>query len=116
MIVNENRLREFFSNAIIDCESCPLYKPLNDYTLCDKYNELTSPNTLPADCSKGILAWLQEFDITEALEEGAHIVNDQIVFPPISLPDNFKLNVPCDDGESCTSSCPWYNNCPFEDD
>jgi hypothetical protein len=110
MIVNKKRLEKLIGKATFYCEDCPMYEA-GEWGACNKYRQ----DTLKS-CSEAILNWVQEMDIAEALEEGAHIVNDQVVFPPVSLPNNFTLNVPCDSGKSCTSSCPWFNNCPFEDD
>lgn len=106
MIVNDEKLKKLIAYVTSECYYCPLSHG-GGLGSCNKGDE---------SCEELMLAWLQEFDIAEALEAGAHIVNDQVIFPPISLPNDFKLNVPCDSGESCISSCPWFNNCPFEDD
>ena len=106
MIVNDEKLKKLIAYVTSECYYCPLSHG-GGLGSCNKGDE---------SCEELMLAWLQEFDVAEALEAGAHIVNDQVVFPPISLPVDFKLNVPCDSGESCISSCPWFNNCPFEDD
>ena len=107
MIVNDNKLKKLINYATVECYYCPLScgGGLNS---CGKNKDKS--------CEETLLDWLQEFDVAEALEAGAHIVNDQIVFPPVSLPDDFLLNVPCEAGKPCISSCPWYNECPFEDD
>ena len=118
MIVNKERLERLIDGAVVCCEDCPIYE-VDDWTTCDKYCQKVDEDTQLKSCAEALLDWLQEFDIAEALEEGAHIVNDQVIFPPVSLPDNFKLftlNLPCDSAESCSSSCPWFNKCPFEDD
>jgi hypothetical protein len=107
MIVNNDKLKKLIDYVTTECYYCPL-SCSGGLNSCGKHDD--------ESCEAIILEWLQEFDIAEALEAGAHIVNDQVVFPPISLPDDFTLNVPCDSGESCVSSCPWYDNCPFEDD
>ena len=115
MIVNKERLKELISGATVYCENCPIYEE-SDWTVCDKYRQKMDEDTHLKSCEEALLDWLQEFDIAEALEEGAHIVNDQVVFPPSSLPDGFMLNVPCDFGEACTPSCSYFDKCPFEDD
>lgn len=107
MIVNDDKLKRLINYVTMECYYCSLSwgGGLNS---CGKYND--------ESCEEMILKWLQEFDIAEALEAGAHIINDQVVFPPLPLPDDFKLNVPCDFAEACEPSCPWFNGCPFEDD
>ena len=107
MIVSDNKLKKLINYVTMECYYCPLSwgGGLNS---CGKQSD--------ESCEEMLLKWLQEIDIAEALEEGAHIVNDQIVFPPVALPDDFTLNVPCDSLGACVSSCPWYDKCPFEDD
>lgn len=112
MIVNKERLERLIDGAVVCCEDCPLESEL----ACDKYCQKVDEDTQLKSCAEALLDWLQEFDIAEALEAGAHIVNDQVIFPPSSLPDDFMLNVPCDFGEACTSSCSYFDKCPFEDD
>jgi len=112
MIVNKERLERLIDRAVVCCEDCPLESELE----CDKYCQKVDEDTHLKSCAEALLDWLQEFDIAEALEEGAHIVNDQVIFPPSSLPDDFMLNVPCDFGEACTPSCSYFDKCPFEDD
>ena len=114
MFVNKERLEKLIDKATIYCEDCPIYE-VGDWTACDKYRQKDDKDFYSKSCEEAILDWLQEFDIAEALEEGAHIINDQVVFPPFSLPDDSMLNIPCD-CESCTPSCSWFNKCPFEDD
>ena len=113
MIVNKKRLKELIESAVVCCEDCPLE---GEWSICDKYCLRVDEDTQLKSCTEALLDWVQEFDVAEALEEGAHIINDQVVFPPLPLPDDFKLNVPCDSAGSCTSSCPWFDRCPFEDD
>lgn len=115
MIVNKERLKELISGVITYCDSCPIHEE-GDWTICDKYRQKMDENTYWKTCEEALLEWLQEFDIAEALEAGAHIINDQVVFPPLLLPDDFMINTPCNSAESCTSSCPWFDECPFEDD
>lgn len=100
MIVNDDKLKRLINYVTMECYYCPL-------SSVEHHDE---------SCEEMILKWLQEFDIAEALEAGAHIVNDQVVFPLLPLPDNFTVNTLCDSAESCSSSCPWFNECPFEDD
>jgi hypothetical protein len=111
MIVNKEKLEKLISRATIYCEKCPVYES-EDWTICQKDDK----NICLKSCTETLFDWLQEMDIAEALEEGAHIVNDQVVFPPVALPDDFTLNVPCYSLGGCVSSCPWYDKCPFEDD
>ena len=122
MNVNENRLKELIERASISCESCPLYREVNDYSMCDEYNEHTNPDTIPADCSKGILKWLQEFDTAEALEAGAHIVNDIVIFPPEEIPFEPFYGTPCEaatpkgkHGPYCNGKdCDYVDCCPYD--
>ena len=75
MIVNENRLQELLDNVFnttCPCEVCPLEKCLFEKCHID-------------DCEEAIMQYLQGFDVAEALEAGAHIVNDQVIFPPKEL-------------------------------
>lgn len=115
MIVNDDKLKKLIDKATVYCNDCPIYKA-GDWTTCDKYRQKTDEDIYLKTCEEALLDWIQEFDIAEALEAGAHIINDQVVFPPLPLPDDFKLNVPCDFAEACEPSCPWFNGCPFEDD
>lgn len=115
MIVNDDKLKKLIDKATAYCTDCPIYE-VGDWTICDKYRQKIDEDTCLKNCSEALLDWIQEFDVAEALEAGAHIVNDQIVFPPVPLPDDFTLNVPCEAGKSCSFSCPWFDNCPFEDD
>jgi hypothetical protein len=114
MNVNDNRLKKLINKATVYCNDCPIYE-VDNWTACDKYRQKIDEDTCLKSCEEALLDWIQEFDITEALEAGTHIINDQVVFPPLSLPDDFKLNTPCDSAEICDSSCPWLNECPFED-
>lgn len=97
MIVNDDKLKRLINYVTMECYYCPLScgGGLNS---CGKHHD--------ESCEEMILKWLQEFDIAEALEAGAHIVNDQVIFPPLPLPDNFTVNTLCDSAESCSSSCP----------
>lgn len=115
MIVNDDKLKKLISGVITYCDSCPIHEE-GDWTTCDKYRQKMDEDTCWKTCEEALLEWLQKFDIAEALEEGAHIINDQVVFPPLPLSDDFKLNAPCDPAEIYDSSCPWFNRCPFEDD
>lgn len=115
MIVNNDKLKKLINKATVYCNDCPIYEAGN-WAICDKYRQKVDEDTCLKSCEEALLDWIQVFDIAEALEEGAHIINDQVVFPPLSLPDDFKLNVPCDSAESCIPSCPWFDECPFEDD
>jgi hypothetical protein len=115
MIVNKERLERLIDKATVFCEDCPIYE-IGDWEACDKYRQKVDEDTYLKNCAEALLDWIQEFDIAEALESGAHIINDQVVFPPLPLPDDFMINVPCDSAKSCTSSCPWFDECPFEDD
>lgn len=115
MIVNDDKLKKLIEKATVYCNDCPIYE-IDDWTACDKYRQKVDEDTCLKSCAEALLDWIQEFDIAEALESGAHIINDQVVFPPLSLPDDFKLNAPCDFGEACTPSCSYFDKCPFEDD
>ena len=107
MIVNSDKLKKLINYVTTECYYCPLScgGGLNS---CGKNGN--------ESCEEIMLEWLQEFDVVKALEEGAHIINDKIVFPPQSLPDAFTLNVPCDYDGRCDPSCSYFNKCPFEDD
>ena len=114
MIVSERKLKKLISGCLaVYCDNCPFDK---EWAVCDKYRQKNDKGIFFKSCEEALFDWVQELNIAEALEEGAHIINDQIVFPPLPLPDDFKLNVPCDSAETCELSCPWFNKCPFEDD
>lgn len=114
MIVSKNKLEKLIGGCLaVYCDNCPIE---GEWTVCDKYRQKNDEGVFSKSCEEALLDWVQELDVAEALEEGAHIVNDQVVFPPVALPDDFTLNTPCDSLGGCVSSCPWYDNCPFEDD
>lgn len=114
MFVNKKRLEKLIGGCLaVYCDNCPIE---GDWTTCDKYRQKNDKGIFLKSCEEALFDWVQELDIAEALEEGAHIVNDQVVFPPVALPDDFTLNVPCDSLGVCVSSCLWYDKCPFEDD
>lgn len=70
MIVNKNRLEKIIDSITKGCNYCPL-----DGECENMEGTFTS-------CNEILRAWLAEFDIQTALEEGAHIVNDRAIFPP----------------------------------
>lgn len=114
MIISEKKLKKLINGCLaVYCDNCPFNK---EWTVCDKYRQKNDKGIFLKSCEEALFDWVQDLNIAEALEEGAHIVNDQVIFPPSSLPDDFMLNVPCDFDEACTPSCSYFDKCPFEDD
>ena len=110
MNVNENRLRELLDNIFnttCPCEVCPLNKCSFEKSCID-------------DCEEAIMQYLQGFDVAEALEAGAHIVNDKVIFPPEEIPYEPCYEVPCEklgkyygqSGFYCYE-CEYNLSCPY---
>lgn len=117
MIVNDDKLKKLINKATVYCNDCPIYEAGN-WAICDKYRQKVDEDTCLKSCEEALLDWIQVFDSTGILELGADVVKDQVMIPPAPLPDDFKSflsNVPFDFCESCGSSCPWFDGCPFED-
>lgn len=77
--VNEEKLKHFIQSALVDrCYRCPLR---NDKNNCKHYTAKTKEEII-YPCDKYILEWLQDINVIKALEDGAHIVNDEIMYPP----------------------------------
>lgn len=66
MIVNDRKLKQILDDITRDCSNCPI----EGENICK-----TQP--YPEDkCIEVLTHWLQEFDVAEALETGAHVIND----------------------------------------
>ena len=110
MIVNDNRLNYLIQKIIRDCCDCPLYK---EDEMCEY---LTDKGV---SCESLLLKWLQEFDAAEALEAGAHIVNDQIIFPPEEIPYEPCYGTPCEvrnergKASMDCDECEYNFSCPY---
>jgi hypothetical protein len=121
MIVNKERLERLIDGAVVCCEDCPIYE-VDDWTTCDKYCQKVDEDTHLKSCAEALLDWLQEFDIAEALEEGAHIVNDQVIFPPEEIPFEPFYGTPCEaatpkgkPGPYCNGKdCDYVDCCPYD--
>ena len=130
MFVNKERLEKLIDKATIYCEDCPIYE-VGDWSACDKYRQKDDKDFYSKSCEEALLDWLQEFDIAEALEEGAHIVNGVAIFPPEEIPSQPDYGTPCEEvnrrGEAdwwCEAAycdyadcCPYLqpHSCPFDD-
>lgn len=116
MNVNKNRLDELIESAVVRCEDCPI----NETSFCKLNAENESDDFEVFDCADCILEWLQEFNVADALEAGAHIVNDQVVFPPEAIPYEPCYGTPCEKrGKKGKPSaecdfCPVMFECPYE--
>lgn len=105
MNVNDEKLKKLINYASADCYYCPLSQG-GGLNSCNKGNK---------SCEKFMLEWLQEFDVAEALEQGAHIVDDKIIFPPEEIPYEPNYGVPCETNGRCLKECPYYwdDECPY---
>ena len=108
MNVNEKKLKKLISYATTECYYCPLYG--GSLNSCNRGNE---------SCEKFMLEWLKEFDVEEALEAGAHIVNGRAIFPPEEIPVEPEWDVPCErrgargkPSAEC-DFCPLAFECPY---
>ena len=93
MNMNKNRLDELIESAVVCCENCPI----NETSFCKLNVEDESDDFEVFNCADCILEWLQEFNVADALEEGTHIVNDQTIFPPESIPYEPCYGTPCEE-------------------
>lgn len=115
MNVNENRLNKLIYAATINCDFCPLDDGAN---LCEKLRGKDCSKS----CEEAVYAWLQEFDVAEALEAGAHIVNDIVIFPPEEIPFEPFYGTPCEaatpkgkHGPYCNGKdCDYVDCCPYD--
>jgi hypothetical protein len=117
MIVNKERLERLNDGAVVCCEDCPLESELE----CNKYCQKVDEDTHLKSCAEALLDWLQEFDIAEALEEGAHIVNGVAIFPHEEIPSQLNYGTPCEEvnrrGKAdwwCEAAyCDYADCCPY---
>lgn len=116
MRVNEERLKHFVKSSLVDaCFRCPLR---DDNVNC-KHRTATSYEEVIRPCEDYILEWLQQFDVADALEQGAHIVNDRIIFPPEEIPVEPIYGTPCEvrnergkESLDC-DECEYLFDCPY---
>lgn len=111
MIVNDNKLKKLIAYVTTECYYCPLSHG-GGLGSCNKGDE---------SCEELMLKWLQEFDVAEALEQGAHVVNDQIIFPLEAIPCEPYYGTPCEEvnrrGKAdwwCEATyCDYADCCPY---
>ena len=112
MIVNDEKLKKLIAYVTSECYYCPLSHG-GGLGSCNKGDE---------SCEELMLAWLQEFDVAEALEAGAHIVNDITIFPPEEIPFEPFYGTPCEaatpkgkHGLYCNGKdCDYVDCCPYD--
>lgn len=138
MNVNKNRLEELVEKVLElhhSCQGCPLCDKSGGMS-CAPENEkykipIKGKYGTTSYCFDTVLNWLQDFDVAEALEEGAHIVNDQVIFPLEAIPCEPYYGTPCEEvnrrGKAdwwCEAAycdyadcCPYSqsHSCPFDD-
>lgn len=113
MIVNDDKLKKLINKATVYCNDCPIYEAGN-WAICDKYRQKVDEDTYLKSCEKALLDWIQEFDVADALEMGAHIVNAKIIFPPQEIPEKPDYGVPCEqDGGADCDECKFIFDCPY---
>ena len=109
MNVNDEKLKKLIAYVTSECYYCPLSHG-GGLGSCDKGDE---------SCEELMLEWLQEFDAVSALEAGAHIVNDKIIFPPEEIPYEPCYGTPCEvrnergKASMDCDECEYNFSCPY---
>ena len=118
MNVNKNRLDSLIELALENCDCCPL----QETDFCKLNTEEGEDSAMYYfNCEKAMYEWLQEFNVAEALEEGAHIVNGVAIFPPEEIPSQPNYGTPCEEvnrrGKAdwwCEAAyCDYADCCPY---
>jgi hypothetical protein len=119
MFVNKKRLEKLIGGCLeVYCDNCPIE---GEWTVCDKYRQKNDEGVFLKSCEEALFDWVQELDIAEALEEGAHIINDVAIFPPEEIPLQPDYGTPCEEvnrrGKTdwwCEAAyCDYADCCPY---